>query len=115
MSAIKAGMILTRCAVIGVEASDFEADISSALDLQILAEFEERDLDSGIPGGPYLPDECEVTVKLRGYESIPTSHQFIYRRAMSSDDEIEIQYRVKLIAYSPTSEVAVYSFTEVQP
>lgn len=96
--------------ILGVCADDLEEALSAALD-KIDLDFEEPDQDGGVPGGFYMPDECEIMVKLVQYEAIPTLHVFTYRRAISGDDCVEIEYKARLANYSVGTEMAVYVCT----
>lgn len=106
-------MTTTAPAILGVDAADLEELLSRALD-KLDLQFEESDIAVGYRGGYYLDGEYQLTVKLTGYEAVPTSHTFTYRRAISGDDAIEIQYRTRLTSYNAVTEVAVYSLTEVE-
>ena len=101
-----------RETVLGVEAEDFENDLSVALD-KFPLEFQEREPEAGLSGGFYMDDEYSVSVHLRGYEAIPTSHVFTYRRAATSDDTVEVGYKVRLISFNCVTEVAVYECKEI--
>lgn len=106
-------MTPTAPAILGIDVDVFETDLSIALD-KFDPEFQEHEPDTGATGGFYMDSEYSLTVNLAGADAIPTSHTFWYRRAISGDDAIEVQYHAKLAKYTVETETAIYNLKEVQ-